>query len=376
MIKIGIDTFGCDHGRSGLGSCLFYLAANLPENNSDFTFEFFGSEIDRFTYTGNKDFKYNSVQINDSLKAERSWHIGGGLKLFELTNNYDLLVYPAVEKVFPSRFLKNGIAIVNSVLSKSLKNETVLYRMRLKRGLSKIKQIIAATDYIKKDLISFGIPEEKITVIHNGIDHKLFYPQLDIDDDVVQVSPFSIKRPYFIYGSRLGDKNKKHLELIKAFELFKKNTNLPHRLILAGEEGENSEAIHDAVFNSEFASDILITGFFPQESFPTLYGGAEACIFPAVEEGVGLPILESMACGIPVLCSDSGALKEIGGNAPLYFNPDNAEEIAASMQRIIEDKELRVKMVDLGLYQASKYNWEDTVKKMLEVFKTVTEKSK
>jgi glycosyltransferase involved in cell wall biosynthesis len=104
-----------------------------------------------------------------------------------------------------------------------------------------------------------------------------------------------------------------------------------------------------------------------------LYTGAEACIFPAVNEGIGLPVLEAMACGIPVLCSKSGALKEVGGHAPLYFDSDDSEEIAAAMKRVIEDKELRIRMVDLGLVQAGKFNWTDTVNALMKVIKQITE---
>ncbi len=371
MIKVGIDTFGCEHGRSGLGSCLFYLTSNLPQQDEDIQFELFGSEQDRFTFTSNNGFPYQSVQIADNEKAEKSWHHGTGIKVFVLKNNYDLVIYPAVSKVFPFTFIKNGIAIVNTVLSSSAEKMNFLHRKFLKRGLSKVKVIIAGSDFIKNDLIELGLPKEKIQVIHNGIDHKLFFPKPVADDEAVEVSPFSIKRPYFIYGSKLSDKNKKHHELIKAFEIFKKKTGLPHRLVLAGEEGEATKEIHDYVFKSEYATDIFLTGFFPHESFATLYTGAEALLFPAVNEGIGLPVLEAMACGIPVLCSKSGVLKEIGGNAPLYFNPDKPEEIADAMERIINDSELKVKMIDLGLIQAGKFNWEESVKQLIALIKKI-----
>ncbi len=372
MIKVGIDTFGCDHGRSGLGSCLFYLAANLPTDDENISFELFGSESDRFTFTENNGFPYQAVQLADNPKAEGSWHHRSGIKFFVMKNNYDLVIYPAVSKVFPFTFIKNGIAIVNTVLSSAIEKMSFLHKKLLKHGLKNVKVIIAGTNYIKKDLKKLGIPEEKIRVIYNGIDHKLFYPKVLGDEEAVEVSPFSIKRPYFIYGSKLSDKNKKHIELIKAFEIFKKNTGLPHRLVLAGEDGDYAKEVHKAVFESEFASDIFLTGFFPHESFATLYAGAEACIFPSVNEGIGLPVLEAMACGIPVLCSNAGALKEVGGHAPLYFNSNKPAEIAAAMQKVIEDKDLRDKMTDLGNIQAGKYNWSKTVEELLKIIKEIS----
>ena len=190
------------------------------------------------------------------------------------------------------------------------------------------------------------------------------------EDEIVDIKPFAIKRPYFVYGSTLSSPEKKHIELIKAFELFKKNTGAPHRLVLAGNDGPYAEEIHKAAFDSQFASDIFLTGFFPHENFARLYGGAEACLFPSVNEGVGLPILEAMACGIPVICSEKGALKEIGGTAPLYYNSDKADvidQLALNMQKITEDKELRDNMITDGILWANEFNWEDTVKKTLEI---------
>ena len=90
-----------------------------------------------------------------------------------------------------------------------------------------------------KDLISLGIQSEKIDVIYNGLDHSYFYPHTELEGETVNISPFSIKRPFFIYASRLSGPEKKHIELIKAFSMFKKKTGLPHRLVLAGSEGSS-----------------------------------------------------------------------------------------------------------------------------------------
>ena len=217
-------------------------------------------------------------------------------------------------------------------------------------------------------MVKNGFDEKKIFVVYNGIDHKMFFPSLDTDSEFVEIKPFAIKKPYFIYGSRLSGKEKKHIELIKAFNLFKKNTGYPHRLVLAGNDGDYSEEIKQAAYNSEYSSDIFITGYFPFESFAKLYTGSSACIFPSENEGVGLPILESMACGIPVLCSSKGALKEAGGDAPIYFDSNNIEEIAANMQLIVDNKEVYQNKVDAGLNRANKFNWKSTVD---ETFKLI-----
>lgn len=371
-MKIGIDTFGCNHARSGFGAYILYFISNLPENN-DSTIELFGAEIDRYTYTSEKDIAFSSVPVKDNLKSERRWH-KRKIHKFIKKNNYDIVLYPAAGKVIPKKFKNHlGIIIVNSLLSVDIKKEKQSYKRQLKQAFKNCYKIIAATEFVKEDLINLGADRNKIKVIHNGIDHKLFFPMIEINSsDIVDISPFSIKRPYFIYGSSLTNPDKKHIELIKAFELFKKNTGYPHRLVLAGANGDYAETIHKYAYESEYSSDIVLTGFFAYDNIAKLYAGSEACIFPPVNEGVGLPLLEAMACGVPVLCSQSGALKEVGGTSALYFNSDNIEEIAECMKKIIEDKELKEKMVFDGLLWAGEFNWEKTVEQTLNVIKSNT----
>lgn len=391
-MKIGIDTFGCDHGKSGLGSYISYFVSNLPSDLVQFNkeattinadteptvedaldkklkikVELFGIEEDRYVYNSGQAINYTSTPMIENLKAERLWH-NTKITKFIKKNNYDVVIYPAASRVLPVKFKNHlGVAIINSILSNDLENESSSFRKKILKGLKNIQIIIASSNFVRNDLINLGLEEKKIKVIHSGIDHKLFYQRLDLDSDIVDVKPFAIKRPYFVYGSSLSSPEKKHIELIHAFERFKKNTGLPHRLVLAGNDGPYAEEIHKVAFNSEYASDIFLIGFFPHESFAKLYAGAEACLFPSVNEGVGLPILEAMACGIPVLCSDKGALKEIGGNAPIYFDSDNPDQIASCMQKIVEDKDMRDSCISDSVIWANEFNWETTVRQTLNL---------
>lgn len=366
IMKIGIDTFGCDHARSGLGTYLLSFISNLPKTEG-VEFELFGSEIDRYTYNSGKDIPYTAVSAGDGLSAERLWHFTSCSK-FCLQRGYDAVIFPAPERVLPINFKVPGIAVVNSVLSSMVEGrKDWIQKLQIKRGLLKVQKIIAASQFISDDLVSHGIEPVKIDVVHNGIDHKLFFPQIDMGDDSVNIKPFAIKKPYFIYGSRLAGPEKKHVELIKAFSLFKKKTGLPHRLVLAGSDGPYSSEVHKAAFESEFASDIFLTGYFPHESFPQLYAGSEALIFPSVSEGVGLPVLEAMATGVPVVCSSSCALPEIGSDSALYFDADNLESISDAMEKIATDSDLRSELVKKGLERASKFRWENTILQTVEI---------
>ncbi len=371
-MKVAIDTFGCGHGRTGLGSYLDSLTARL-KNQDDCTFKLFGPEIDRYTYGQENGLEFSSVKIPEGAKWEKLWHLTSA-NSFLKKHKYDVALYTAAARFLPLTFKVPGVAVVNDVLSEvfTVDGSSRTFGQKISiEALKNVDRIIAASRYIQNDLVRFGIKIEKITVIHNGIDHKLFYPRNFSSSDLVDIKPFAIKRPYFIYASRLSSSAKRHVELIKAFSLFKEKTHLPHRLVLAGSDGEYSDDVHKAAFLSHFASDIFMTGFFPHESFPELYSASSGCIFPAENEGVGLPVLEAMASGIPVACSRSGALSEIAGNVALYFDSENIEQMAAAFEAFAQDSDMRKDLVANGLEHAKEFNWQSTAEKTIAVLKEV-----
>jgi len=374
-MKIGIDTFGCCHGRSGLGSFLLSLISDLPELEG-VDFELFGAEMDRFTFVIDSERKYTSVNVPDSLVAERMWHRFSANK-FAKRNGFDAIFYTAATTMLPLKFKVPSVAFVNEIISNKFKSGDLINASQTKKSLCRIDAIIASSEYVKQDLINFGVTSD-IYVVPSGVNHSLFFPREGVDDksDVLEIKPFAIKRPYLIYASKLQDSSKKHVELIKAFTLFKEKTHLPHRLVIAGSEGPYGEEVHKAAFASSAASDIFITGYFPHDSFAELYRHADACIFPSVNEGAGLSIMEAMASGVPVACSSSGALPEIARDGALYFNSDNIEEVASCIEQILTDSYVREKLVARSIEITKEYSCEESVKQMMEIVKKVAESRK
>ncbi|MDR2897322.1 MAG: glycosyltransferase family 4 protein [Spirochaetaceae bacterium] len=365
-MKIGIDTFNCDHGRSGIGSYLMSLVKNLPDDGN--TYELFGSEIDRYTYDpGTGKIAFAGISIADTNLAERLWHLTS-INSFAAKQKYDVILYPAGGRMLPSSFKIPGVAVINDIPSKTYDADTAsLLEPSIIRRLGRVTKVIAASTFICKDLIKLGVDPKKIAVIHNGIDHSLFYPRDRQETDIVLIKPFSIKRPYIIYASRIHHPGKKHIELIRAFTLFKQKTGLPHRLVLAGGDGTNADIVRKEAMSSPVSSDIFLTGYFPHQNLPELYSCADACIFPSVTEGVGLPVIEAMATGIPVACARAGALPEIAGNNVLYFNADEPEEIASAMETILTDTTVRDKLIQDGLRWTKRFSWQKTADNTAQV---------
>lgn len=367
-MNIGIDTFGCDGGESGVGSYILSLSKNLPKQTSCH-YEFFGHEVDRYTYnSGETESVYTSVQIAQTEFIEHLWHFFCSNR-FCKKQNYDAILFPAGHHII--RYPKKipSFVVIHDILSETLKHKknrtVILYTLK------KATKIIATSQYIKKNLISLKIPQEKIEVIHNGIDHSLFYPRPHNEEEIVSIQPFSIKKPYIIYASRISKPEKKHIELINAFNVFKKKTGSNHRLVLAGTEDDFAKNVHKMIEQSDFASDILVTGFFPHENFPELYSGAEASIFPSVTEGVGLPVLEAMASGIPVACSRGGSLTEMAGDCALYFNPDDPDDFAQAIEHIVFNEKLRNQLIKSGLEWTKRFSWKKTAEKTIALIENL-----
>lgn len=364
-MKIGINTFGCDHGRSGIGSYILSLVHNMPKTVHKI--HLFGPELDKYTYTsGVAGITYTGIPINGSAFSEKTW-FAFSFNKFVRKQQYDVVLFPAGLPTVPRPFDVPIVPVIQNVVDRSKGYFNSLFS---KHFLYSFQGIICPSSYIYNQILDLGIPSSKLKVIHNGIDTTLFYPCGTQNNDALLVQPFAIKRPYIMYASRISYPEKCHVELINAFTLFKQKTHAPHKLVIAGADGKNSEIVHQAVLRSPVASDILLTGYFPHQNLPHLYSAADLCVFPSPVEGVGLPVIEAMACGIPTACAYAGALPEIAGDCTCYFNHKNPAEIAAVIEQLIdapipENQEKRKMLIAKGIEWTKQYSWKKTAEETL-----------
>jgi glycosyltransferase involved in cell wall biosynthesis len=210
-----------------------------------------------------------------------------------------------------------------------------------------------------------NVKESKIEVVPNGVDHSAFYPRPRNEESVVLIQPFSFRRPYILYASRLDHPVKNHVKLIEAFGIFKERTRYPHRLVLAGGDSNQAETVKGAAAASKYRTDIFFTGHFPSSSLPELYSGADFVVFPSMYEGFGLGILEAMASGVPVACARAASLPEAAGHAALYFDPRDAEDMADRMVNLTTNRDLARELRQKGLERAKAFSWDGCIKKTL-----------
>lgn len=225
------------------------------------------------------------------------------------------------------------------------------------------RRIIAISGATRDDLVHhYGAAPEKIRVIPHGIDDR-FHP-LPEDLVVREVGRLGLTRPYILFVGTIQPR-KNVARLIAAFDILA-GDNPDLELVLAGKRGWLAERIDAAIRSSRYQDRIRITGHVPDAILPALYNGARVVVLPSLHEGFGLPTLEAMASGTPVVVSNRGALPGITGDAALIVDPLNPQAIAAGLVAAL-DPTTRTRRIEAGLRHAAQFRWETAGQQTLEV---------
>ena len=230
-------------------------------------------------------------------------------------------------------------------------------------------EIIAISANTGRDIERFfKIPTPRVKIIHNGIDHERFHPgDFNLARGLVK-KHWNLDRPFFLYISRLEHPAKNHVRLIEAFNQFRKATSLPWLLALGGSDWHGASVIHQAAAQSPYAEDIRFLGFVADSVLPDLYRAAEALVYPSLYEGFGLPPVEAMACGCPVLSSDRGSLGEVVGQAAGILDPESVTSILSGLLRMAGDEPWRAQLRECGLKNAARFDWSRNAEQTLAVY--------
>lgn len=184
---------------------------------------------------------------------------------------------------------------------------------------------------------------------------------------------FDIDRPYVLTVGDLQPR-KNQVGLVRAFrELIASAPQLPHLLVLAGKETWNSSQVREEIRRSGMQERIVLTGFVSEDDLLCLYNAADVFVFPSFYEGFGLPVIEAMACGRPVICSSSGALPEVADRAAILVDPYSTAELARAIRDVLLDAELRERLERQSLVRAGLFSWRETARTTLEVYYAVAE---
>ena len=229
--------------------------------------------------------------------------------------------------------------------------------------------IITSSECSKRDIVThLGVPEEKVVVIHNGCNQSLFNTDLpDMTALAALRARLGIVKPYLLHhGTIQPRKNLKRL--IQAFHLMlADNADLDFDLVLIGQLGWSSDEIVNASAERGSRGQVILTGLLNDSDLALLIKSASLSVVPSLYEGFSLPMVEAMACGAPTIASNTSCLPEISGNVLAYFDPLSIEDMAACMQKVLRDSDLRFCLRQKGINRARDFTWERCARQTLEV---------
>ena len=256
--------------------------------------------------------------------------------------------------------------------------EKIYMRCSIKNSCQWAKTIIAVSENTKKDLIKlYNVSKEKIEVIYEGY----------ADNSEFKISNFpaiagsrqggdksnpndQISKPYLLFIGRLEER-KNVVNVINAFEILKEQYKIPHKLILAGKSGFGYEKIKDRIVNANCCKDIIELGYISEEKKQEILKNADVFVFPSFYEGFGLPILEAQSTGVPVVSSSVSSIPEVADGSALLVDPNNSEEIADAIYKLISDENFRNEIIKKGQINIQRFSWKKCAKEINEVLEVV-----
>lgn len=375
-MKIALDLQPCYGKRSGIGTYTYELARNLKGSGE---LEFCGNIFD-FSSCENSQEALNGLSLpvrRCNLMPfgvyRRIWHI--------LPLPYSRLFPPVDVNLFFDYIVPPGVKgkVITTIHDMGFLRypETVseTNRRRIQRdihySLERSDRIATISAFSRRELISLlGAPEEKIILVPPAPS----CVPLPLEERRALLEHFSLSTPYLLYVGTI-EPRKNLSRLIKAFALLKKEMGIPHRLVLAGGKGWNYQDIYDTAAEMDCASDIAFVGYVTAQEKTALYQGASAFVFPSLYEGFGIPPLEAMLCGCPVICANTASLPEVVGDAAELVDPLDEHRIAEGIWHVLSDRTYATAMVERGYRQAARFTWQASAQALTDACLQLMEES-
>src|SRR5216683_1567064 len=245
-----------------------------------------------------------------------------------------------------------------------------------RRVVQNAARIFAVSRFTKSEVEKlFAIHPSRIEVIYNAIDHRFLSGHASDADRLFLAERYQVTYPFLLYAGRISP-HKNLVRIIEAFsalkaELTKHDLYLDLKLIIIGDELSKHPDLRRTVVRGGVQNDVRFMGFVPIEVLRIFYDAAKVFVFPSLYEGFGLPPLEAMAHGTPVVTSNTSSLPEVVGNAAVLVNPENVFGSMRALHRVLLDPVLRARMKQRGYEQAQRFSWTSSVSRILEIYREV-----
>jgi glycosyltransferase involved in cell wall biosynthesis len=250
-----------------------------------------------------------------------------------------------------------------------------------KRVLRGASRVFAVSNFTRTEIEKlFEIPSGRVEVVYNAIDERFLHGHASLADRELIAQRYQVTYPFLLYAGRISP-HKNVVRMIEAFsalktELEKDGLYPDLKLIIIGDDLSGNPDLRRTVVRSGVQNDVRFLGFIPIDVLRIFYDQAKVFVFPSLYEGFGLPPLEAMAHGTPVVTSNVSSLPEVVGNAAVLVNPENVFEIMRALHRVLTDQPLRERMKERGYQQVTRFSWEISVRRLLDVYREIAESGK
>lgn len=362
-MKIGIISERLNRPLTGVGTYTYNLIKEISKILPQDSFYLIDYTDQCIFYSINK-INFGSF-VKRFPKKSYTWQLYTQLKLRKNNLDLDIIHSPENASLFVKLQNQKKVVTVHDIIAYIYAEfgfTSFRYKLTLKRTLRTADKIITDSYNTKKDLINyFDIPEQKINVIYLAADEK--FKPLDSQKVSPILKKYGIFFPYILYvGGFMKHKNVPIL--LKAFCKLKKE-GINHKLVFTG---NSNKVINNIIQKLGLQKYVMFIGYVEGEDLPALYNGADLFVYPSLYEGFGLPPLEAMACGCPVITSNTSSLPEVVGDAGIMFDPYDVDELSNVMLKVLSDNILRKDLIIKGLNRSKMFSWEKCAKDTVNVY--------
>ncbi len=243
-------------------------------------------------------------------------------------------------------------------------------KLTVRRTARKAARIATVSEYSRQDIIrTYKLPPEKVVVTYNGVESQFSPRESYVNETEAIGRRFGIERQFLLAVGSLQPR-KNLVRLIRAYaKLRSESDDFTHQLVIVGRKLWLADEIFTEVSRQKWSKDVILTDYVKDEDLPALYRAADIFVYPSLFEGFGLPPLEAMACGTPVITSNTSSLPEVVGDAALLIDPSDEQDLAGALLKVVRDASLRSRMREMGIEQAKKFTWHAAAEKTLQLYR-------
>lgn len=375
-MNIGFSSFVLQGGKTGVASYIVNLIQSLERVDQVNTYDVMLPESESALIPLHSP-RFRKTTIPDRLcrpVPNILWH-NMVLPGRSRREGYDLVHVPSYRRL-PLRKGTRIVATVHDLATLHIDAKYDAARMFYNRRvvpslIRRADHIITVSQYTADDIVNLvGYPRDRISVIYSGINQQSYFPVPAEEARARLVEKYRLEAPFIVFVSRVEHPAKNHVRLIQAFERLKAANPSDLKLVLAGADWNGAEAVKACAAVSPASRDIVFTGFVPLADLPFFYSACELMVYPSLFEGFGFPIVEALACGAPVICSNTSSMQEIAGDCVPKFNPISLEEIEGRMNEALRLGRTAERSAQGRAYAAG-FRWERTAEQVIDVYRKV-----